>query len=253
MTLTDVKALVFDVFGTVVDWRSSVIAEGEALGRAQGIQVDWGSFADEWRADGYLGGMDRIRRGEAPWQNTDALHRVKLDEMLPRYGIHGLSESEIAHFNRVWHRLAPWPDTVEGLTRLRRRYTLSTFSNGNFGLLTNLAKHGGLPWDCIISAELFRAYKPDPAVYLGAADLLGLRPDEVMVVAAHAYDCRAARDLGLKGGYVTRPLEFGPLNADDSEPRPLKFGPSGPRTAEPNPAFDVVAEDFLDLAAKLGT
>jgi 2-haloacid dehalogenase len=253
MDVTQVKALIFDVFGTVVDWRSSVIAEGEALGRAKGLQVDWSRFADEWRLDGYIAGMDAIRRGDAPWANVDTLHRRKLDELLVTYGITGLDEAEVEHFNRVWHRLAPWPDSVAGLTRLRKKFVISTFSNGNFALLTNMAKHAGLPWDCIISAELFRTYKPEPATYLGAVALLGLRAEQVMLVAAHPYDCAAARDLGLRAGYVSRPLEFGPKGVPEgSELRPLKFGPSDPHGGDPAPDVDILADDFLDLAAKLG-
>ena len=161
-----VKALVFDVFGTVVDWRGSVIREGEALGRAKGVRVDWAAFVEEWRTDGYHGAIQRIRRGELPWATVDELHRRKLDELLPKYGLAALGESAIADFNRVWHRLAPWPDAVPGLARLRELYVIAPLSNGSFALLTNMAKHAGLPWDCILSAELFGAYKPDPATYL---------------------------------------------------------------------------------------
>ena len=237
MPFADLKALLFDVFGTVVDWRSSVIAAGDALGRAHGFQVDWPRFADEWRRDGYLGGIERIRRGEAPWTTVDALHRAKLDELLPRYGVLGLNADEIERFNRVWHRLAPWPDAVPGLSRLRRRFILSTFTNGGFALITNLARHAGLPWDCIITADLFRVYKPAPAFYRGAVELLALRPEEAMLVAAHPYDLAAARGHGLRTAFV---------------PRPLEFGPNAPPEAPPEGGVDLVAADFLDLAAKLG-
>ncbi|HEX2186300.1 MAG TPA: haloacid dehalogenase type II, partial [Chloroflexota bacterium] len=208
-----IRALLFDVFGTVVDWRSSVIAEGEALARAQGWppdRVDWGAFADRWRREGYSDAIARIRRGEAPWALVDALHRAKLDELLAEHGLAGLAEAEVAHFNRVWHRLRPWPDAVPGLQRLRRRFVLAPLSNGNFALLTNMAKHAGLPWDCILSAELFGAYKPDPAVYRGALALLGIDAHEAMMVAAHPGDLRAARALGLRAAYVPRPHELGP-------------------------------------------
>lgn len=232
-----VAALVFDVFGTVVDWRGSIIAEGEALGRTMGLSVEWPRFADAWRRK-YGPSMDRVRRGEIPWTNLDALHRASLDELLVEFNIGGLGEAETADLNRAWHRLRPWPDAVPGLTRLRTRYTLATLSNGNVALLTNMAKRAGLPWDCILSAELARAYKPDRAVYQMAADLLGLPANAVMLVAAHPGDLRAARDAGLRTAYVPRPLEWG---TDAPPPEP------------PDPSFDIVANDFEDLAAKLGT
>ena len=215
MSLSDVKALTFDVFGTVVDWRGSVIRECRELGRARGIDVDWAEFADRWR-DGYAPAMARVRSGELPWTKIDALHRMILDGLLEEFGVTGLSEGEKDHWNRVWHRLAPWPDSVAGLTRLRGRFIVATLSNGNVALLTNMAKRAGLPWDCILSAELMRSYKPDPETYLGAADLLGLRPEEVMMVAAHKGDLRSAQAVGLKAAFVARPLEFGPGRAVDT-------------------------------------
>ena len=236
MPSPSIKALVFDVFGTVVDWRGSVIGEAEALGRAKSVSFDWATFADEWRKEGYHGGMNRVRRGELPWTNVDRLHRMKLDELLPKYGLTGLSEAEIDHFNRVWHRLAPWPDAIPGLTRLKQRFVISPLSNGTFALLTNMAKYAGLPWDCIISSELARAYKPDPKAYHTAAELLGLARDEVMLVAAHVGDLRAAQAAGLRAAYV---------------PRPLEWGPDGPPVEAPDPAFDYVAKDFVHLASKL--
>jgi 2-haloacid dehalogenase len=232
-----VEALVFDVFGTVTDWRTSVIREGEALGRAKGLDVDWGRFADEWRRDGYRGGIERVRRGELPWMNADALHRRELDALLPRYGISGLDEAEIERFNRVWHRLTPWPDAIPGLTRLRRKFVVAPLSNGGFALLTNMAKHAGLPWDCILSAELARTYKPDPAVYLMAVGLLGLEPHEVMLVAAHGADLRGGQAAGLRAAFVARPLEHGP----EGTPEPA-----------PGSSCDIVAADFVDLAEQLG-
>src|SRR5215216_855393 len=201
MSFEHIEGLVFDVFGTVVDWRGSVIREGEALGRARGLQVDWVRFADEWRQEGYHGGMERIRRGELPWMNSDALHRLKLDELLQRHGVSGLSEAEIDHFNRVWHRLWPWPDSVPGLTRLKRKLPISPLSNGSFALLTNLARNAALPWDCILSTELARANKPDREAYLLAPTLFDLQPDEVMLVAAHVSDLQAAQRAGLRTAY----------------------------------------------------
>jgi 2-haloacid dehalogenase len=233
--LRAVKALVFDVFGTVVDWRSSVIAEGRRLGRAKGLDVDWAAFADAWRA-GYRPAMARVRSGALGWTSIDVLHRMILDELLERFSIKCLRESEIDHLNRVWHRLKPWADARAGLRRLKRDYVIATLSNGNVALLTNMAKFSGLPWDCILSAELVRHYKPDPQAYLGAARLLGLAPQEVMMVAAHKDDLRAARACGLRTGFVVRPLEYGPAARVDRRPER---------------AFDVNARDFNDLAARL--
>jgi 2-haloacid dehalogenase len=234
--LSQVKALTFDVFGTVVDWRGSIIRDCTKFGAERGIKVDWGAFADTWRG-AYRPSMDRVRRGELPWTNLDALHRMVLDELLVKFGISGLSEADIDHLNRVWHRLDPWPDAVEGLTRLRKRFILATLSNGNVALLTNMAKYGGLPWDCILSAELAKHYKPDPETYLTAADLLGLQPAQVMMVAAHKDDLRAAQRAGLQAAFVTRPYERGPDYTPD---------------LTPDPGFDVNASDFNDLAGRLG-
>ena len=235
MSLAGVQALTFDVFGTVVDWRGSIIREGEALGAAHGLDVDWAAFADAWRG-GYRPSMARVRSGELPWTKLDALHRMILDELLDKFGIRNLSEADKQHWNRVWHRLTPWPDSVPGLTRLRQHYVLATLSNGNVALLTNMAKHGGLPWDCILSAEIVRHYKPDPETYLGAADLLGLQPSEVMMVAAHKSDLKAAQAVGLRTAFVERPLEFGPGVEVD---------------VGPDPVIDVHARDFNDLADQL--
>ncbi len=232
--MPDLEALVFDVFGTVVDWRSSIIREGEELGRRKHLDVDWAAFADAWRSR-YAPSMDRVRRGEIPWTKLDDLHRASLEELTREFGIGGLSEEEKDHLNRVWHRLEPWPDAVAGLVLLKRRHVVAPLSNGNVALLVNLAKRAGLPWDLILSAELIRLYKPDPETYLMAPDLLDLHPEQVMMVAAHTDDLRAARENGLKTAYVPRPLEFGPAGA--AEP--------------PDPSFDLVASDFIELARKL--
>ena len=234
MNAVPVSALIFDVFGTVVDWRSSLIREGEELGRKKNLDVDWATFADEWRGR-YAPSMDRVRRGELPWANLDALHRASLEELLEEFGVEGLSEEEIDHLNKVWHRLDPWPDSVAGLARLKERYVISTFSNGNVALLTDMAKRAGLPWDLILSAELVRHYKPDPETYLMAPNLLDLRPEEVMLVAAHPSDLRAAQTHGLRAAYVLRPLEWGP--GGEAEPA--------------DPSFDLVVDDLVELAEKL--
>jgi 2-haloacid dehalogenase len=230
-----VKALVFDVFGTVVDWRGSIISEGRRLGRKHDLRVNWPAFADAWRA-GYRPAMARVRSGELPWTTIDALHRMILDELLARFSIANLPQNEIEHFNRAWHRLKPWRDARRGLRKLKRHRIIATLSNGNVALLTNMAKSGGLPWDCILSAELFRHYKPDPEVYHGAARLLGLANEEVMMVAAHKDDLFAAKSCGLRTAFVARPRERGPKARPD---------------VSPEPAFDFNAGDFIDLARQL--
>jgi 2-haloacid dehalogenase len=237
MGAIQVKVLLFDVFGTVVDWRTTVIREAEAISQLIGRPVDWGRFADRWRREGYLAHVVRIARGEEPVERVDVLHRRKLDSLLAEYGVTGLSEEAVAHFNRVWHRLLPWPDSIPGLTRLRKKFLISPLSNGNFSLLTNMAKHAGLPWDCILSSDLFGKFKPNLEIYRDAVRLLDFKPSEVMLVAAHVDDLDAARSAGLRTAYVERPLEFGPGGAREPEPR-------GP--------FDVSALSFTDLAGKLG-
>ena len=227
-----IKALVFDVFGTVVDWRGSIIREVQATWPG----VDAPAFADAWRA-GYVPAMNRARRGEIAWTNIDGLHRGILDEIRPRFGLGDLSEPEVDALNRAWHRLNPWPDVVAGLQRLKARHVISTLSNGNVALLVDMAKHAGLPWDCVLSAELFQHYKPDPETYLGAARLLCLPPEQVMMVAAHNHDLKAAQKLGLKTAFVARPSEYGPLQKYD-------FDATG--------EWDIVTMDFGGIADRMG-
>ena len=233
---TSVKALVFDTFGTVVDWRTSVTQEVEQLAKKKGLKVDAAKFADAWRA-GYGPSMNRVRTGELPWTRLDALHRMILDKILVDFAITGLSESEIDTLNHAWHRLRPWPDSVSGLTRLKKRFIIAPLSNGNIALMTNLAKYGGLPWDCILGAELARHYKPDREVYQSAADFLDLKLDQVMMVAAHLGDLRAAKGVGLRTAFV---------------PRPHEYGPGGKPDLQPDSAVDLPATDFNDLARQLG-
>jgi len=234
--ITQVKLLAFDVFGTVVDWRTSVIAEGEQLGKAKGINIDWTAFADAWRAI-YRPYMDKVQSGEFPWTKLDDLHRMMLAATLKKFAIESLSAEEKEHFNRVWHRLKSWPDSVPGLERLKSRFVITTLSNGNISLLTNMAKHAGLPWDCILSAENVRRYKPDPRVYLLPGELFDLKPEQVMMVAAHEHDLQSAAKHGLPTAYVHRPMEHGP----------------GKESAKPAAGrCDIISTDFVDLADQLG-
>jgi 2-haloacid dehalogenase len=211
--MTHPPILAFDIFGTVVDWHGSITREVAALYP----QVDADAFALAWRA-GYQPAMERVRSGELGWTLIDDLHRLILDELLPKFGLTGLTEAQKQRLNKVWHRLDPWPDTVAGLTRLKTRHTLCSLSNGNIGLLTNMAKRAGLPWDCVLSAEVFRAYKPDPATYLGVARVFDVAPSDVMLVAAHQDDLAAARTCGLRTAYIERPLEFGAKHPKDVSP-----------------------------------
>lgn len=219
-TSDKIQILAFDIFGTVVDWHGSIAREVDAMALpSHGGRVDGGEFALAWRA-GYQPAMRRVMSGELGWTLIDDLHRVILDELLARYQITHLSEAQKRHLNKVWHRLDAWPDSVAGLTRLKAKYTICSLSNGNIGLLTNMAKRAGLPWDCILSAEVFRAYKPDPSVYLGVAKVFDVTPAEVMLVAAHQDDLAAARATGLQTAYIERPVEFGAGHAKDVSPHP---------------------------------
>ncbi len=232
----DVKLLVFDTFGTVVDWRSVVIEEGQALGKAKGLTVDWPAFADEWRG-AYGPSMNRVRRGELPWTKLDVLHRMSLDSLLAKHDITQLSEAEKTAFNRAWHRGRPWPDSVPGLTRLKRRFTIAPMSNGNLSLLTNMAKHGGLPWDCILGAELARHYKPDPEAYMSPVEFFDLTPGEVMMAAAHPPDLQVPKRLGLRTAYIHRPYEGGTSGA-------ARMPDAG--------SFDIMVKSIEELATALG-
>ena len=235
--LESVKALTFDVFGTVVDWRGSLIREGEALGKRKGIHhVDWAAFADAWRGL-YQPALSRVRKGEQPWTVLDDLHRASLDQLLVQFKITGLTEAETDHLNRAWHRLDGWPDSTSGLTRLKRKFVLATLSNGNVALIVNMAKHASLPWDAVLGAEVARHYKPQPECYLTTAALLGLRPEECMMVAAHNGDLAAASAVGFRTGFVARPHEHGPRQTSD---------------VRAERAWDVVSDSFEDMAAKLG-
>ena len=230
-----VKAVLFDVLGTLVDWRGSLIADLTQFGRERGISADWHAFADAWRA-AYRPSMQRVRSGELAWTILDRLHRLSLDRLIEEFGIGGLSEQDRQHINRLWHRLRPWPDTVEGLLQIKRSYIIGPLSNGNLALLVNMAKAANLPWDVVFGSDLFHHYKPDPEVYLGACALLDLAPGEVMLVAAHNDDLAAARRLGLRTGFV---------------PRPQEYGPNQKRDLQAEEAWDVVAPDLVALAQAL--
>ncbi len=231
-----VRALVFDVFGTVVDWHTSIVREGEMLAQRKGYKVDWSEFTTRWRA-GYGPSMNRVRNGELPWTKLDDLHRMVLDQLVVEYELTGMSEAELQHFNLAWHRLIPWPDTLAGLNRLRNKYTIASLSNGNVSLLIDIAKNSGIQWDTVLSAELSRHYKPDPEAYLKAPELLSLSPEQVMMVATHPSDLRSAAKTGLRTAYVHRALEAGPAN---------------PKQPPARDEFDFFADDFLDLARQLG-
>jgi 2-haloacid dehalogenase len=233
MTVSDaVHALLFDVFGTVVDWRASLIDDLSAFAAGRGLNVDWAGFADDWRAL-YQPAMEEVRTGRRAWTVLDVLHRESLDKLIAKYAIAGLSETDQDHINKVWHRLKPWPDAVDGLTRLKSRYIIGTLSNGNVGLLTRMAKFARLPWDVVLGAETARAYKPQPQAYLASAELLNLRPEQVMLVAAHNGDLAAAASVGLRTAFVPRPNEWGAGQKVD-----LK--------AERE--WDVIADSFVSLA-----
>jgi 2-haloacid dehalogenase len=232
-----VKALVFDVFGTVVDWRTSLIDDFTGWGNKRGIKADWTALVDGWRAV-YAASMEEVRKHpERGYVILDKLHRQSLENLVEQLSISGLDDADLHHLTMGWHRLHAWPDSVAGLTRLKTKYIIGTLSNGNVALLTAMAKFARLPWDVIFSAELFEHYKPDPETYLGAARLLCLPPEQVMMVAAHNHDLKAAQKLGLKTAFVARPTEYGPLQKYDFEAKG---------------DWDVVAKDFGELAARMG-
>ena len=232
----DVQALLFDVFGTVVDWRTSIIEDMTRFAAEKGIKADWAAFADDWRGL-YQPAMDDVRTGRRPWTVLDVLHRESLDKLVGKYSLDKLSEADKDHVNKVWHRLNPWPDSVPGLWRLKSRHIIGTLSNGNVGLLTRMAKHGGLPWDVILGAEPARAYKPLAQAYIGSAELLNLAPSQVMLVAAHNGDLAAAASAGLRTAFVARPKEYGAKQDRDFK-------------AERD--WDIVTDSFRGVATAMG-
>ena len=238
MALDGVRALVFDVFGTVVDWRSGVAREAAPFLARHGASADPAAFADAWRRR-YQPAMEAVRSGARPFTRLDVLHRENLEAVLPDFGIDParVAPAELETLNLAWHRLDPWPDSVAGLARLRARYIIAPLSNGNIVLMIDLAKRAGLPWDAILGAEVVRAYKPAPEAYLRTTEVLAMRPEEVCLVAAHNDDLAAARRCGLRTAFVARPAEHGPGQAKDLSPAQ---------------DWDVVAGSFGDLASRLG-
>jgi 2-haloacid dehalogenase len=228
--------IVFDTFGSVVDWRGSLIADLTAFGRQRGITADWPALVDAWRA-AYHPSMDRVRKGLQPWTKLDDLHRASLDKLVAEFGIQGLTEQDLVHINLGWHRLNGWPDSVPGLTRLKSRFVIGPLSNGNVSLLTYMAKHAGLPWDMVFGSDLFGHFKPDPETYLGVAEMMDLAPDQVMLAAAHNNDLANARKCGLMTAFFARPTEYGPHQKRDY-------------AADQD--WDFVARDIEDLATQLG-
>ena len=233
----EIRACLFDVFGTVVDWRTSVSRDLAAFGKQKGIAIDWLEFAVEWRKL-YQPSMDEVRSGRRPFTILDVLHRESLLKLIERYALGGLSDADIDHMNRAWHRLDPWPDAVAGLSRLKSKFIIAPCSNGNIALMVNLAKRAGLPWDCILGAETARAYKPMPDAYLRSCAQLSLAPAQVLMVAAHNNDLKAAKAQGLNTAFVPRPTEHGPGQTTD--------------LAADEDHVDITAFHFVDLASRLG-
>ncbi len=232
--MADVKALFFDVFGTLVDWRTSIAREAERILAPLGQRQDWLAFADAWRGE-YQPAMEEVRAGRIPFSKLDVLHRYNLERILPRFGIQGLSEETLAELNLAWHRLDAWPDVLEGLKRLRERHLLAPVSNGNISIMVDLARRNRFPWDAILGAEVAGDYKPKPRVYLASCAAFDLAPGQCMMVAAHSNDLAAAAACGLRTGHVTRVDEYG----------------SGTGEKGPTVKVDVAVRDLLDLAAKL--
>jgi 2-haloacid dehalogenase len=229
-----VKALFFDVFGTLVDWRMSVAREARAILAPHGFALDWLAFADAWRGE-YQGAMEQVRGGRIGFCKLDILHRRNLELILPRFGLECVSEEDRRALNLAWHRLDAWPDVAAGLARLKRRFWLAPVSNGNISLMVDLARRNDFPWDAILGAEIAGDYKPKPGVYLAAAEAFDLPPQACMMVAAHTNDLMAAAKSGLRTAHIARPNEHGP----------------GRGEAAPKEPVDLAARGLEDLAQKL--
>ena len=235
MPKSEIKALTFDVFGTVVDWRGSIAREIAVWEPVKDLGIDGFSFADAWRGL-YQPAMEKVRQSKAAWANLDTLHRMNLDQLKDKFGLNVLKEAHLSHLNKVWHRLDPWPDSVAGMNRLRKKFILASLSNGNVSLILDMAKRARIPWDMILGAEIAGYYKPQAEAYRKSVELLGIEPEEALMVAAHNGDLIAAADVGLRTAFVYRPMEYGPGQTVDNAPEHL---------------FDFVAEDLLDLAQQL--
>ena len=238
MDYSHVQYVIFDTFGTVVDWRTPVIEEAKSFGAKYGVDADWELFANTWRGEGYIKVTQAIAQGKRKWETVDSMHMRKLRELVKEYGFPDVKEEDLQHFNQVWHRLRAWPDVVEGLTRLKEKFRIGPFSNGDFKLLLDMGKHAGLPWDFITSADIFKRYKPDTAIYAEEVAFLGVQPDEIVFVSAHPTDMDGAKTAGCLTALVRRPLEYG----------------SGPKYLEREGKLpgDIEAKDFLQLADILG-
>lgn len=232
VALPPVRALLFDTFGTVVDWRGGLISSMTAWGTARGVTADWPGLVDAWRG-AYRPSMDSVRTGEREWADLDVLQRESLEELAPKFGAVGLDDAALGELVAMWHELPPWPDSVDGLRRIQSRYMIAPLSNGHVALLVRMAKAAGIPWDTVFGADVFRHYKPDPETYLGAAALLGCKPAEVLMVAAHPSDLDAAAACGLRTCYVSRPFEYGPQRRENKPPAGR---------------FDLMADDLRELA-----
>jgi 2-haloacid dehalogenase len=230
-----VKALFFDVFGTLVDYRTSIAREAEAILRPQGAALDWPAFADAWRGE-YQGALEEVRSGRMAYCKLDVLHRRNLDITLQRFGVAALSEDKMRDLNMAWHRLDAWPDVPPGLARLKRKFLLAPVSNGNIALMVDLARRNNFPWDAILGADIAQDFKPKPRVYLDAAAAFDLEPSECMMVAAHSNDLNAAAALGLRTAHIARPNEKGPGRGENA----------------PTIAVDLAVKSLEELAEKLG-
>jgi len=229
------RALFFDVFGTLVDWRSSVAREASQILHPQGFALDWAAFADAWRGE-YQPGMEEVRSGKIPFSKLDVLHRRNLERFLPRFGVKNLSDAMLHELTLSWHRLDAWPDVPAALVRLKRKFMVAPVSNGNISLMVDLARRNNFPWDAILGAEIAGDYKPKPGVYLAACAAFDLKPEQCMMVAAHSNDLAAAAQCGLRTGHIARPDEHGPGTGETAPTMPV----------------DVAAVDLADLATKLG-
>ena len=235
LPMPDVKALVFDTFGTVVDWRNGVAREAERILKPMGYELDWLAFADAWRKE-YGPSMEEIRTGRRPFAKLDILHRENLDRIRPRFKLDKLTEPTLAELNLAWHKLDAWPDVGPAFARLHKRFLMAPCSNGNIALMADVGRRNNLPWDAILGSEIAKGFKPQPQVYLATCEAFNLKPEQVMMCAAHSGDLASAQKLGLRTGHIGRPGEGGP----------------GTGESEPKGSFDVVGKNFHDFADKLG-